>query len=145
VENQTEFVTSELKGLVGRGAKPKWLARCPELRKLAGVVKEDAPVVEAGYAVLRHLAKSISGLSGSYEFEGKVYTEHQMKRAYSLLLAVYEGKHLSAEERREKVIVNVLRFMCSVDHWRKPLSLEWDFLYILAQHLTGEEPPNLQI
>jgi hypothetical protein len=114
MKGRTEFVTSELKGLVGRGAKPKWLARCPELRKLAGV-KEGAPVVEAGYTVRRYLANSIAALSGSYEFEGKVYTEHQMKRAYSLLLAIYEGKHLSAEERREKVIVNVLSHMCSVD------------------------------
>jgi hypothetical protein len=93
---------------------------------LAGV-KEGASVVEVGYTVLRYIANSIGALSGPYGFEGKVYSEHQMKRAYGLLLKI-EGKHLNAEQRRERVIVDVLRIMCSVDHWRKPLSLEWDFL-----------------
>ena len=133
-ESATEFLTSELKKLVGWGCHPKRVALMPTLRGLAGV-EEDTSFVTAGYIVRRYLEEAISKLEGHYTFMGRSYEAHDMKRWFRLLLQ-FEGTAHSAENRRGRVIAS-MGVYCSVESWRRPFGSERDFLAILAQAMTS--------
>jgi hypothetical protein len=133
----TEFAVTELKKLVGWGCHPKRVALMPTLRRLAGV-EEDTHFVTSGYIVRRYLEESISRLTGSYEFMGRQYEAHDMKRWFRLLLQ-FEGTALSAENRRYRVITGLGVFY-SVEAWRRPFGPERNLLAILAESMI---PANL--
>jgi hypothetical protein len=130
--DQVEFLTEELKHLVGWGADPKRLALLPTLRGLSGV-DEEVSLVTMGYLIRRFLVDQINSLTGTYEFMGKKVETERMKRAYRLLLMI-EGRGLSAVNRRGKAIM-ALGMYFSVEQWRRPVGPEREFLAILADHI----------
>jgi hypothetical protein len=132
-----EFLTTELKQLIGWGAHPKRLALLPTLRGLAGV-EEEPSMVTAGYIVRRYLETAISKLDGHHTFMGRSYEAHDMKRWFRLLLQ-FEGIALSAENRRYRVITGLGVFY-SVEAWRRPFGPERNLLAILAESMI---PANL--
>jgi hypothetical protein len=137
----TEFLTEELKKLVGWGAAPQRLPLLPQLRSLARV-DEEVPLVTMGYLIRRFLVDQINSLTGTYDFMGKAVEAERMKRAYRLLLMI-EGRGSSAVNRRGKAIM-ALDMYFSVEQWRRPCGPEREFLAILAEHMcqTTEPLPN---
>jgi len=134
LEYTTEFVTDELKKLVGWGACPKRLPYLPHLRSLSGVDLEVSPVT-MGYLIRLFLVEQIDSMTGTYQFAGNKIEAQIMNRAYKLLLMI-EGEGWSAVNRRGRVIVLVKSYF-SVEAWRRPIGPERDFLWILADHMVS--------
>jgi len=134
LEYTTEFVTDELKKLVGWGACPKRLPYLPHLRRLSGVDEEVSPVT-MGYLIRRFLVERIDSMTGTYQFAGQEIQAHTMNRAFKLLLMI-EGKDCSAVKRRGRVII-LLGSYFSIEAWRRAHGPERDFLRILADHMVS--------
>lgn len=128
-----EFLVVELKSLVGWGAHPK---RLPLLPTLAGLVDvpDGASFVSAGYIIRRYLVLAIDSLDAR-EFYGRRITDDKLKRAYRLLLRI-EGTGLDAVNRRYRAI-QLLGVSHTVDQWRRPFGPEFEFMILLAEHLTN--------
>jgi hypothetical protein len=129
----TEFLTEELKKLVGWGAHPKRVALMPTLRTLAQI-EEGVSLVTAGYLVRKHLEDSIQALDGDFPFGGRQIEGQTLRRVLRLLLQ-FEGTGQSAENRRGRVIAT-LGIYYSVEQWRRPFGPERDLLRILATAMT---------
>lgn len=131
----TEFVTSELKKLVGWGCHPRRVAVMPTLRRLAGV-EDGTCLVTAGYIVRGFIEQAIQNIQPT-DFEGKVRDSHELKRVFRLLLQ-FEGTSQSAENRRYRVI-SILGLCTTVDQFRRPYGLERDLMRILAKAVTDPQ------
>lgn len=132
----TEFVTTELKQLVGWGACPKRLPYLPHLRGLSGVDLE-VDLVTMGDLIRSFLVEQINSMTGTYRFAGKEIPAHTMNRAYKLLLKI-EGTGCDHKKRRGRVIV-LLGSYFSVEQWRRPHGPEREFLAILARHMVSSQ------
>ena len=125
-------LTGELKRLVGWGASPKRLPLFPVLLRLAEA--ENASFTAQGYIVLDYLKTSIGQVDEPVPFGGREVEPAVARRCFLLLLGI-EGTGLKAGHRRMRVI-QLLRFYCSVEAWKKPIGPEREFLTILAKHMT---------
>jgi hypothetical protein len=130
---QPELLADELRRLVGWGVEPNRLALKPVLRQLAEV-PPSLPRMTAGCIIRRYLEGVIGSLDGTYEFQGHKYEAHTMNRVYRLLLG-FEGRHLSAMNRRYRVM-EILGVDYSYDQWRKSHHLERALLLILAEWMV---------
>lgn len=129
---QIEYLTDELKQLVGWGASPKRLPLLPTLRAISEVGEVPSLVI-AGYLIRNRLIAVIAGLDGSYAYDGRIVEARAVKRALRVLLALERSREL-AENRRYEAM-RVLGTHCSIETWRRPHGPERDILHLLAEAL----------
>jgi len=134
-ERDTEYLTDELKRLVGTGASLEWLPLMPTLRGLAQI-DEEADMKVIGKTMLSFLVEGIESLHGSYEFRGKWYPATTMNTVYRVLLAIGQYSNTNAPGRRSRALM-LLNLGKSTNTWRCDDRLERDFLEILASHIVN--------
>src|SRR4051794_4115020 len=101
--SELEYLTDELKHLVGWGATPHRLpTHAPTLRELVDL--SDCPSEHvAGLVMQRRLRAAIDSLSGTYEIWGRQYSAETLNRVYKLCFW-FEGPK-EAPIRRTRVLV----------------------------------------
>src|SRR5687768_11585079 len=96
------LVTDELKTISAYGATPERLAKCTEIKKLAGIKVDDSKLgveprdaareKQDGIAALAHLNSSIDAQTGSVWFKGKEIEAALMKQVQRILFRMTCGE-----------------------------------------------------
>ena len=126
-----QYLTDELKMLVGWGARPKRVITLSTLWWVAGVA-EEAGHTAAGRIICNFIMDSIETLpDGPYSFKGRMYSGQVLMRCFELLLSEKAVKLRGVVPRRIRVM-KLLGRKTSVDSLRRPDSEERELLLILA-------------
>jgi len=143
---EEEALAAELKSLVGWGATPERLARLPVLLAHPVVqarMPEQATDRTRGRIIGAVLTECVDELTGDYELPGidKRLPAGQLREAALLLLALTPASRAyAAPRRRERAIQALsLKYLVTVEQWRRPGGLELALMRLLAQELLRRE------
>lgn len=132
-----EYLTDELKRLIGRGAVIHRLPLFPTLRQVLLATDELPGLIQTGSMMRTALKARIEALDEPWEFQGVVVPPDRLRRAYKLLFAL-EGSSWTAPTRRWRAIeVLGLSHHCALETWRRDAGPEREFVYLLARHIGG--------